>query len=407
MKRSNIIFYFLYISLLVDSLNGFLIYSYSVSISPFYKAIALALCLLHLKSKARYIGIILVLAIFILAHTIQTPVWDDLQKSFDWLSKLLFIYLLYQFMRSSTAKTKNNEKIITLAKISFSVIAVNIFLGNLGFGYAQYSLGDQTYGTRGFFYAGNELSVALACSSGIVMISYFEKQDMAKYLVFSILAIAVAALTTMKASLLSIGVLFILMPLLKNKKASNVMIKRATILIFALGAIGFAVYYALYQVDQISRLTYFYEKNGLVSLIFSLRNIWAMQALGIFNDYTWTEMLFGGGLQWTDKMPHGGIVEIDIIDTLLTYGLVGVVLVYGFLSFILYKVHTNKNNPGSKAALLLILLITGISITAGHVIFSGVSAPLIAAALVYGLNSKGPLTKVRSSASLHPRPHNA
>ena len=407
MKRSNAVFYLLYISLLVDSLNGFLIYSYSISISPFYKALALALCLIQLRSKIRYIGIILLVTLFVLAHTVQTPAWDDLQKSFDWISKLLFIYLLFQFMRTTTAEIGSNENIITLAKISFSVIAINIFLGNLGFGYAQYSLGDQTYGTRGFFYAGNELSVALACSSGIVMISYFEKQEMAKYLIFSIIAIAVAALTTMKASLLSIGVLFILMPLLKNKDASNVILKRATILVFALGAIGFAVYYALYQVDQISRLTYFYEKNGLVSLIFSLRNVWAMQALGIFNDYSLIKILFGGGLEWTNKMPHGGIVEIDIIDTLLTYGILGVALIYGFLLLTLHKIYTNKRNPGSKAALLLVLLITGISITAGHVIFSGVSAPLIAAALAYGLNKKNPKLKYRTSASFNQGAYNA
>jgi uncharacterized membrane protein len=120
-----------------------------------------------------------------------------------------------------------------------------------------------------------------------------------------------------------------------------------------------------------------------------------MQALDLFDNYSLLSMILGEGLHWTDNMPHGGIVEIDIIDTLMTYGILGVLLVYGFLFLIIYKTYFNKNHAGSKATVLLLLLLTGISLTAGHVIFSGVSAPLIAGALAYGLNSK----------SLTPRKH--
>lgn len=385
MKKTDLVYVLICGSLAVDSLNGYLLRDYSVSISPLYKAVILLACFFYVRSLFGYLAIVAVFAAFVVAHTVQVD-GAELARSLDWMIKFLYIYVLFVFMRRD-AKEGRLDRISWVAITSFLIIASNMILGVFGFGYPQYQMNGEGIGTRGFFYAGNEVSAALVCAAGIVMARLSVESSASRYFAFSFAAIAVAALTTMKTSVLATVVLFAIFPLINPRGARSVYKVSAKKMVAIAGApvvFGVSLYYVLFDSDLISRLSYFYEKNGLVSLVFSQRNIWAVDALGIFGGYSFEQLLFGRGLSWVDEMPHTGTVEIDPVDVLMTYGLVGLFVVYGFIFSVVFCAARNRASDIARHVFLLVLLVVFISFTAGHVVFSGIAGPLIASVLALG-----------------------
>ena len=72
------------------------------------------------------------------------------------------------------------------------------------------------------------------------------------------------------------------------------------------------------------------------------------------------------------------MVEIDAIDYLMTYGIVGVLIAYGFVVFVMLSSLANRNNF-SGFLIFISLLLMAISLTAGHVWNSGTAGIFIAA----------------------------
>lgn len=384
MIRSRaVLYYLLYGGLLVDTVNGVILRSYEFSISAVYKGLILFLVCVLAGIRIKDVLVVSMLASCLFFHWLYAGEVVAGQN-FDWAIKFFFIYILYHFF-SVDMKVGREEKIYNLAKISFAVLALNLIIGSFGYGYAQYQIDGVSVGTRGFLYAGNEISIALACSSGIIMSFLLVNNKRREFLVFSIFAAFISALSTMKVSVLSILLLFVLLPPLTNRGNRGWRVSRTTVSVVLLlpVLIGVVLYYVVYETEQLSRLNYFYEKNGLLSLIFSYRNIWAGHAFSIFMEYEWLQVIFGSGQLWVLSMPHNGIVEIDPVDVLMTFGVVGVLIVYGFFFMGLLSLSAVRNNPYRGPAFLMFLLVLGVSSTAGHVVFSGIAAPLIASALSF------------------------
>jgi hypothetical protein len=110
----------------------------------------------------------------------------------------------------------------------------------------------------------------------------------------------------------------------------------------------------------------------LITLIFSNRNIWALEALEAFKNYEPIELLFGTGRDWWQYISENKIVEIDPLDFLMTYGIMGFLFIFGTIFFILYKAIKNRrNNPYSIYIIFILLLLLAMSLTAGHILNSG------------------------------------
>ena len=62
---------------------------------------------------------------------------------------------------------------------SFIIIVLNIFLRLFGFGFPMYGLNGLEIGSKGFFYAGNEISATLLIVSSFLMYWFklFNKKD--------------------------------------------------------------------------------------------------------------------------------------------------------------------------------------------------------------------------------------
>jgi len=140
---------------------------------------------------------------------------------------------------------------------------------------------------------------------------------------------------------------------------------------------GALLLYVVRFTDLPERISYFYRETGFVTLLFSRRDQWAVEALEILGGYRPHEVLFGGGA-WIREMSRIDIVEIDPIDSLMSFGMVGLIVMYSPYITALFGGVASKYSRQSK---LVVALVTAVSCTAGHVLFSGLAAPLIAGVL--------------------------
>jgi len=147
-----------------------------------------------------------------------------------------------------------------------------------------------------------------------------------------------------------------------------------------------AIFYALYESNLIDRLSYFYQKLDLISIIFSNRNIWAAEAYDAFvNDYSFFQWFFGTGSNWWSFISENKIIEIDPFDFLMSYGIVGLIGTFGIIvGIIIDSIVNRKQNTYFHYIAFTIFLLLGMSTTAGHVFNSGTAGFLIAIVLAFG-----------------------
>lgn len=372
----------------VDMVNGYLLRTGLPSISIAYKIIILFLMLLGFMTSKYYkiiFTIVLVFLFYLFIHLVVKSGGLSVFGGIDWLVKFSFIIVSYFFIKKNSFYNSFCF-VFSFARFSFFFLAVNFFLGFAGYGYRMYGSAEQSIGTKGFIYAGNEISVAIIISGAILQMQLLQQNEYKLFLVVGFSMLAMAALLTSKVSIIASTLIMLLFPLMKafeDMRCLRMQKKDFLFSIFILLimpiVIGYSVYYALYESNLISRLSYFYERMDLITLILSSRNVWAAEAMDIFfNKYSFLECLFGTGKDWFIYISENKLVEIDLIDFLMAYGLVGVLFSYGFLFYIIIKLIKNKvNNPYFWYLLFLMFLIIGMSLTSGHVINSGVAAALI------------------------------
>ncbi|KFC50446.1 hypothetical protein DK37_21500 [Halomonas sp. SUBG004] len=108
------------------------------------------------------------------------------------------------------------------------------------------------------------------------------------------------------------------------------------------------------------------------------------------------DVLFGVGVDHLLAV-RGSLVEIDVIDVFITFGVMGGVLFYlPWLLGAVWSVQLLKQQPryGISFGLLIITLI-GVSLTAGHVVNSGIasSATALLIGYLYRLKTRLPTFK--------------
>jgi len=377
----------------VDSVNGVLIREGFFSISIIYKLTILALILFYLRKRALVLFVGGVMLMYFAAHTLVLADPIAAAKGLAFLFKFLAIVIFYVFF-TEVVRNGNENWIIALAVASFTILAINLILGSLGYGYPQYEGGGGVgIGSRGFIFAGNELAGALVVSSALVMMQFMVNGRRRAFLLFAVAAVGVSALATSKVTMLSSLILFLAFPIIngidrKSRGTFKRKDKRFLLLVaVVVPLVGFAgISYALFEMNLFSRLAYYYSQTDLLTVILSQRNIWATQAMKAFgSQYSFFEWLFGSSRQWWMCISGTKLVEIDLIDILMTYGITGVVIMYGFFISILYRILKARNrNPYALYVAFTLFLMIGISVTAGHIVYSGIIGPLIGAMAALG-----------------------
>ena len=92
-----------------------------------------------------------------------------------------------------------------------------------------------------------------------------------------------------------------------------------------------------------------------------------------------SELLDGGIGNIIMGLGEARTVEMDMFDAFLNYGIVGLIVVYSFFFFLLYKAyHYRLINSWARVIFFIDVMLLIASSLSGHIIFSGMAGPFIA-----------------------------
>jgi hypothetical protein len=292
---------------------------------------------------------------------------------------LVFFYLNELFDRFGPIVYKWIKKVIT---INLVVLLVNLFLGSLGLGYKQYKVVGGGIGTRGFFYAGNEMAGLLLVLFTISLFLTYKNSSKGRYYFLSLIYLMFAILSSTKVAIIGIIISILIIPKLDMKLNfkeylkinPNRFLKRFLLVLSLLSIVLFAIINS----GLWDRWEFFYNNtfsNGIFSFILSGRDIEARkQIISFYENNSFLYWIIGIGAN------DSRIVEMDFIDILINYGLYGIITFYGFFLIVLTRIYKNaKQNIGlfSNLALYLIVLLFFVSTFTGHIIFSAMAGVYI------------------------------
>ncbi len=312
----------------------------------------------------------------------------------DWLIKFFSIPVFVVYFLRNIKSDPSGSRVFLFAKICFFVLAANIILGTFGFGYSSYGEGEMTLGAKGYIYAGNELALALVLSGALVMQELIEKDKLGLFVGFSMVLLLLASLTAIKAGIAAVLILFLSYPcvaLVSKRQGQFVPLRMLilTVLVLATAPIvlAAAIYFVLYFVGLWARVEYFVSHYGILTVLLSQRDLRAEVAIDIFlHDYSVIMQLFGSGINWLGEYRVTANVEMDPLDFLLRYGLVGVSGAYGLLGVVLVlSIREAARDARRMYSVICQVIVIGVSVFAGHVLYSAMAAPLLAAVMAVGL----------------------
>ncbi len=380
--------------MIIDSINGVTVRNYDFSISQIYKSIYLFLVYYWLIRNKEYkpIYILLVFLVLIFIHLFNYDNVSGIARDVILASKFLVIVVSYYFFKKQLCINPTSFiKIMRLFIFSFFVLLSNLLFGYFGFGYEQYSSFE--IGTRGWFYSGNEVNLLFIVLS-LFLLSYLQiKRKQIYAVILSLLIIFIGIVLISKTAIIGSIIIIIGLPII------NVVINRKIFSIYQIIILGIIlilfssllINFFLYESKAILRYGNITESKELISIIThdsgrSIRKNNVMESY--YDDPKINEILFGASYS---RIAMDGSTEIDYIDIFVVFGLVGLILMYGFLIIIL--IHNIKHkllrkNSFANYNIFGIVLILLISVTAGHVMMSGLASIILGAylALPYSEN---------------------
>ena len=266
--------------------------------------------------------------------------------------------------KSESIQEKDIQVIFYINSI---VLLLNIYSGLLGVGYYAYGEG---WGCKGFMYAHNEMSGMQAVLYGVSYYFIYNRYVTKKIilLVVNLFFLIAALLVTTKAGILLVLISLILVPFVHMKygifrsflKMSKI---KLIVLLSIICVISYCGYALLEYSGAIDRWTYFFDKDG-VNAIYSSRDTFWEEEKAEWEEGNIVVKLFGMGGART--------VEMDQADTLLNYGIVGLIIVYSFyFSLIVKAFRYREKSQYAKFVFGMDIFILAASCFAGHLLFSG------------------------------------
>lgn len=360
-------------SLLFDTINGFFLHSgRDLPISQSLKIVLLFLMICRLAGSKYLIVISLVFCYVIslsihFSFTIPTGLLgESVNHVFKFLSVIIYFYYVRHQFRHYADKTLTYIK--KAIRTNTFILIANVLIGLFGLGYAQY---NDTIGFRGYFYAGNEVSgvLLLLFPFTLYQISIEKGIFNKKYLFYCLLLLVTGVLTVTKTAIFGTVLTLVFIPFIQPQAPKR---KKWVpfILLLLLPVTGFILYYVITQSGITERWLYFYEQNGIWSLL-SGRDGRVEESMYHYLRTTPINQFLGLGGNTT--------VEMDPFDTLFNYGILGIFLVYGFYLYLLIRtrIHT-KSSLYAPLAFFCDLLILFASSFSGHILFSGMAGIFIA-----------------------------
>ena len=361
-------FFFLAI---VDTINGFFLNKGIASpIGIIFKAFILLVACKMLSSLPKFKGLLFFTCIYIPFFLTIIILNTDSQIGVTITHLLKFVNVVFIYYAAVVIFKSENiseKKIHTIFYLNSIVLLLNIYVGLLGIGYYAY---ENNLGCKGFIYAHNEMSGMQADLFGVSYYFIYDRYASKKMLLLLVncFLLVAALLVATKAGILLVLLCLILVPWVHMKNGILYsflrMSKKKLIILFSI--ICLISYYGYVLLDYsgaIGRWTYFFDKNG-VNAIYSSRDIFWEEEKTEWEEGNLGVKLFGMGGSRT--------VEMDQADTLLNYGIVGIIIVYSFYFLLTVKAfRKRKINPYAYFVFGMDVFILAASCFAGHLLFSG------------------------------------
>lgn len=388
-SKSRYLDYFLWLGfflwLIIDTVTGyFLNLGTFFPLSQIFKMIMLILLVFRVSRKEPFLRltflIILYLAIFSLTLILHGR---SIAATIPHILKLIstiyiYVYLTIVVRESPDVFLYNGHKVITIA---FIILSINIGLGLFNIGFHTYP--NERVGYKGFFFAGNELGGVIASTIPFVLYLIYLNCSRIQYILISIFILILSYILSTKSVMLICFTSILITPWVLGNIKTKV---RVLIMLCVVGIpiISFLITRILSsQSELVLKLIYSYNTNGILGLIFSGRDEFLLTRGDEYYAGDISTLIMGIGESVT--------VELDLFDSLLNYGIIGIlcnIYIIVYLQYIAFK--NKKNNSFVPVVIYQNWLIIFMSIIAGHIVYSSMAGLYIALtnSFVYIKNNK-------------------
>lgn len=379
------------LSLLIDSINGFFLSGLGIDtrLSATYKLILLCLILFQIGAFSQknlacvFVGI-LILMMGPTATLISTLDVSGFFLDFTTVLKITTAFIV--FLYCVQVCKKNADLVEKYGKwccqFSFIVLAVNLILGVMGFGFSSYGSESSDIGIKGFFYAGNEVSGIFIILFGTTLHLLWQKHRLL-YFFFVPLVFTAGLLVATKAAMLSAALLVFAIPLFNERNKLLNMTWLKVKMIFPVVIVSIILLFILVPIFQSTglweRFVWFYEKKGAVGIILSGRNEFIIAALVVHQQFAdLSQIILGFGRSGLGAMTKDSM-EVDPVDMYFWFGIAGIAVFMLLATVFLrvsYLASRHKDSLWGPSVLVINIVLFSVSMIAGHIITSGMLAPL-------------------------------
>lgn len=359
---------------IIDSINGFLVNTYDVSLGTVYKMLLIAIIILKVftvsnlsikKFITTYHSIIFSIVYIITSVGINLII-SDLNPLWDMIIKLIFnivlYYSLYYLLKNQYLDSHYMSKLLYMQSVIIILCLLIPFI--LRIGYYSYA---GNLGYKGFFYSHNELNATLLILFYYNINILYKKKDIQQIIITILLTICLFLMSS-KSSMIGclVGWFFYILLTFKNK---NIYLGKKQIL-FALSflCIIFIVLFPFVLNFFTRQIALFNNFSGnIISTITSGRNLFVENAWTILSNdpYFIIKLFIGNGFASIS------LIEMDLIDTFFYLGVIGVIiLLYWLRKYITLVI--NHNNDFLR--LIGICIIFLFSFFTGHIVFTATAS---------------------------------
>lgn len=377
-RYSKILMWLLILSPIVDNINGYLLLEKkNTSISIVFKTIIFLVCLI-ISVQATTIRIMFRIICVILFLALQLAVFAMGSKggtayNISTLIKILTPIVIIMSMRCLAVYDRTVIKCIDkIADFYCWFFPISLILPKLlNIGYSTYA---GAIGNKGFYFAGNEISIIMI----IILVLEIEKYRSHKSkinLLNIFLGIMGMLYLGTKSVYISLMVL-IVVALYSEKNVNKKVLNIAFIIPAVFGALWYTINNVNAIVKNISRIMWKYttKSTGFINFLLSGRELRIMRSMErIYDEGIIQKIIFGVSPSAAENEMQI-LIEMDVLDLFIRLGLITSTIIIFFYAKYVRKAIDTKN----IVYITGILLVYGASFFSGHMIF----APMVSIVLV-------------------------
>ncbi|WP_052952074.1 O-antigen ligase family protein [Paraclostridium benzoelyticum] len=392
----NLFFFTLAYLAIIDSFNGFLIKNYDISISSIYRAIMLTIFFYYANKgnkSYRNIYIYVVFIYMLIIGLINTIRFDEIlgiKSEIIGISKFLFIVVLIESFRNCVRNRDEGlkliEKIINYNLILFPSFLIIPMILNLGSNVYAGGLGS-----KGFFYSNNELSIVVSILFIFAidkLYNNFSLKNLSILLLVGISLLSIGSKTGMIIPMI-ISIIYLIKSFIDKENRQKF---RNFMIIAILGSLIILIFICPNLISEfINRQLYLYSIDGgsILYAILSGRNefLSIIYVYFVESNHKIMTLIFGYGEYVKNRIIASGLsseynpgvlksIEMDFFDIVFGYGIIGVILVYGYFIEAFIKNYSLKKERFKYTIAFISIMFLGF--LSGHIFYSAMSGSMLA-----------------------------